>query len=587
MKATTPNITPASTKRCAIYTRKSSDHGLEQDFNSLKAQQAICSAYIQSQQHKGWTEIKKEYEDAAQSGGTLDRPAMMDLLADIERGRVDVVVVYKLDRLSRSLLDFVRLMDVFQRYGVSFACITQNFDTDDSLGRLVMNVLLTFAQFEREMTSDRIRDKRRAMTLKGLWSGGRPPLGYDLNKKKLVVNQQESEIVRFIFDSYLESGNLTAVERACRARGYRSKTWRPSTGILQLGVPIRAANVRNILMNPIYAGFVTAHGQPHRGIHQSIVTRAQWERVAELRRKQIEQRATTAPREVLDGLMYDCYGRSMSVNRLFKSGMWRVYYRSNQSAWGQRHSVKRMGARSVEIERLVVSALQNLLCDREQLRSLLLDLGRHGPELASACHKGPIASRRLEALTRDQLRSVLHALIVRIEVARERIKLVTRGLEYENLLEWDFVGLFRRRTEDTQRAPTHLIDIPCAGAIRLERYVRLPIVARKAQTYRINKRLRELVTEAREAWKTIEQNRELAPAEIAKRRNVSLSHLMRLLRLNYLAPDIVTSIMDGAQPRSLTRRSLLDANLPLDWALQRKLFAFPDQPPLRTTEESY
>lgn len=152
---------------------------------------------------------------------------------------------------------------------------------------------------------------------------------------------------------------------------------------------------------------------------------------------------------------------------------------------------------------------------------------------------------------------------------------------------WDSVGLFRRRTEDTQRAPTHLIDIPCAGTIRLERYVRLPIVARKAQTYRINKRLRELVTEARDAWTTIEQNRELAPAEIAKRKNVSLSHFMRLLRLNYLAPDIVTSIMDGAQPRSLTRRALLNANLPLDWALQRQLFGFPDQPPMRTADEIY
>ena len=196
---------PPQIRRCAIYVRKSTQYGLQQDFNSLKAQQAICSAYIQSQQHKGWTEIQKVYEDAAQSGGTLERPAMQDLLADVERGRIDVIVVYKLDRLSRSLLDFVRLLDVFQRYGVTFACITQNFDTADSLGRLVMNVLLTFAQFEREMTGDRIRDKRRAMCLKGMWSGGRPPLGYDLIKHKLVVNREEAEIVRFIYDRYIES----------------------------------------------------------------------------------------------------------------------------------------------------------------------------------------------------------------------------------------------------------------------------------------------------------------------------------------------------------------------------------------------
>jgi site-specific DNA recombinase len=578
---------PPTRKRCAIYTRKSSEHGLKQDFNSLKSQQAICSAYIQSQQHKGWAEVQKVYEDAAQSGASLDRPAMKDLLADIERGRVDVVVVYKLDRLSRSLLDFVRLLDAFQRYGVSFACITQNFDTADSLGRLVMNVLLTFAQFEREMTGDRIRDKRRAMAIKGLWSGGRPPLGYDLVNHQLVVNPDEAEIVRYIYDSFMACGNLTAVARACNAQGYCSKTYMPGTGILQVGVPLRTASVRKILMNPVYGGYVSSNGELHRGIHRSIIGLSLWEQVAELREKQIAARSAMTPKEVLDGLIYDSFGRSMTVNRLFRSGKWRIHYRSNQNAWGARNRIKRMRASSAETEQLIVSALQDLLGDREQLRSLLLELGRHGPELAEACRKGPIAGRRLEVVSRDQLRSVLRGLIVRIEISRERIKIVLRALECENLLDWDFVGLFRRRSEDNARMPTRLIDIPCAGAIRLERFVRLPIVARRAQTYRINKRLRELISEARNAWGLIERNRDLSPAEIARRSNVSLSFLMRLLRLNYLAPDIVTSIMDGAQPRELTRRKLVDANLPLDWALQRKLFGFPDQPPMRTTEKPY
>jgi site-specific DNA recombinase len=277
----------------------------------------------------------------------------------------------------------------------------------------------------------------------------------------------------------------------------------------------------------------------------------------------------------------------MSVNRLFKSGNLHVYYRSNQNSWGARHGVKRMGARSTDTEQLVFSALQHLLCDRERLRSLMLDLGRHGTELAMVCRKGPVASRRLEALTREQLRSVLHGLIIRIEMSRERIKVVTRALEYENLLDWDFVGLFRRRTEDTVRSPTFLVDVPCAGAIRLERFVRLPIVARKSQSYRMNKRLRELISEAQNAWALIENNRDLSPKEIACRSNVSVSFLMRLLRLNYLAPDIVTSILDGTQPRNLTRRKLIDANLPLDWALQRKLFGFAEQPPMRTSERPY
>jgi site-specific DNA recombinase len=578
---------PASPRRCAIYTRKSSERGLQQDFNSLKAQQSICSAYIQSQQHKGWIELDKVYEDAAQSGGTLDRPAMKDLLADVEKGHIDVVVVYKLDRLSRSLLDFVRLLDAFERYGVSFACITQNFDTADSLGRLVMNVLLTFAQFEREMTGDRIRDKRRAMGLKGLWSGGRPPFGYDLIDSKLLINREEATIIQHIYGRYLAFGNYTRIALECRAKGIRSKTWMPSTGILQEGVPLRAATVRGILMNPIYAGYLSVDGALRRGVHQAIVSQQVWQQVAELRKEQMVVRAKDAPQEILDRLMYDCFGRSMTANRLSKPGKLHVYYRSNQNTWGKNHGVKRMTVRSIEAESLVISALQNLLRDREKLRSLLLDLGRHGVELRLACRNGAIASRRLDALSRDQLRSVLHGLIIRIEVSRERFKLVTRAAAFEDLLDWNFVGLFRPRVNGSPRSPTHLIDIPCAGSIRLERYVRLPINERKAQTYRINKRLRELMSEARSVWTMIEDNRDLSPAEIAKRNNCSLSHLMRLLRLNYLAPDIITAIMDGAQPRQITRRSLLDANLPLDWAIQRKMFGFADQPPMRTTEKPY
>jgi DNA invertase Pin-like site-specific DNA recombinase len=308
------------------------------------AQQAICSSYIASQQHKGWHEIDKVYEDAAQSGGNLERPALQELLADIERGQVDVVVVYKLDRLSRSLLDFVRLMDVFQRYGVSFVCITQNFDTADSLGRLVMNVLLTFAQFEREMTADRIRDKRRAMALKGLWTGGRPPLGYDLIDHKLVVNDEEASIVRFIFDEYLKSGNLTEVERTCRAQDLYSKSYVPTTGVPQIGIPLKAATIRTTLMNPVYAGFIAYGGELHRGLHRPIIRRSVWEDVASLRDKQIISRASWGPKEELGGLIYDCFGRSMSANRLWKRGKLRVFYRSNQSAWGMKHQVKRMAA---------------------------------------------------------------------------------------------------------------------------------------------------------------------------------------------------------------------------------------------------
>lgn len=571
-------------KRCAIYTRKSSENGLQQDFNSLKAQHAVCSAYIESQQHRGWTDIGKIYEDAAESGGTLERPAMIELLADIERGRVDVVVVYKLDRLSRSLLDFVRLIDVFQRYGVTFVCITQNFDTGDSLGRLVMNVLLTFAQFEREMTGDRVRDKKRAMAAKGLWPGGRAPLGYDLVDHHLIVNRGEAAIVRQIFALFLEHQSLTRVGQVCAQEGYRSKINRLRDGTPTGGVLLKTASVRNILMNPAYAGYVSLTGKISVGVHQPIINVETWERVREIRARQIAERSKNAPKELLAGFIFDCFGRSMTPNRLVKRGKLHVHYRSNQSAWGARHRIKRMRVSAPEADRIAVSAIENILDGRHELRSLLTDLGRSAPELRSGCDKAAIASRRLEAISRDQLRSVIQAVVSRVEVSRERLKLVARPLELEHLLNWDFVGLFRRRTEDTDRSRTHIIDIPCAGAIRLERLLRLPIAARQPRTRRINKSLRKLISDARAAWELVEANRSMSPAELASKSNMTLTRFMRVLRVNYLAPDILTSIMDGTQPAGLTRRIIIDANLPLDWTLQRKLFGFPEQPPLRSAE---
>jgi DNA invertase Pin-like site-specific DNA recombinase len=571
-------------KRCAIYTRKSTEHGLQQDFNTLDAQRAVCSAYIQSQQHRGWSECGRAYEDAAQSGATLERPAMKALLADIERGRVDVVVVYKLDRLSRSLLDFVRLIDVFQRYGVSFVCITQNFDTADSLGRLVMNVLLTFAQFEREMTGDRIRDKKRAMVSNGLWPGGRAPLGYDLIHHHLVINRPEAAIVREVFSLYLEHQSLTAVGRICRRKGYRSKVNVSKDGNRSGGVLLRTASVRKLLMNPVYAGFLLSSGKLSRGVHESIVSVETWERVSALRERQIAERWKLAPPELLGGLIYDCFGRSMTANRLQRRGKIHVHYRSNQSAWGLRHGVKRMRIEAPEADRIVLSAIQHFLSTRAELRGLLADLGRSASELRAACHKAPVASRRLEAISPDQLRSAIQGLVRHVEVSRERIKIVTRALEFEQLLDWNFVGLFRRQTEDSDGSIAHVIDIACAGPVRLERRFRLPIAAADKSTKRINNGLRKLVSDARSAWALVERDRRSCPAYLARQCNMSVSHFMRLLRVSYLAPDIITAILDGAQPPELTRRGLLDANLPLDWALQRKLFGFAEQPPMQSSE---
>jgi DNA invertase Pin-like site-specific DNA recombinase len=577
---------PGPIKRCAIYTRKSSERGLDQDFNSLQAQHAICEAYIKSQQHKGWLQLPKTYTDPAQSGATLERPAMQDLLADIERGLIDVVVVYKLDRLSRSLLDFVRLLDLFDKYGVSFTCITQNFDTADSLGRLVMNVLLTFAQFERELTGDRIRDKKRAMSMKGLWQGGRPPLGYDLGRGKLIINQREAADVRQIYAWFLDVGSYKGVQRECRRAGVITKTWVTRHGRVMEGSPISMGSVRKILHNPVYAGYVCNNGDLYEGLHKPIVSRELWERVRCLRERCLVERKSSLPNELLDGLLFDCFGRKMKVDRQFRHGRWYVSYRSYQSEWGRSKGIKRLRMDAPETEALILAAIKNLVADTERMRSILLELGRY--EIDAVGKKGIRASRRIEALSHQQLRSLLRGLIVRVEVSRERIKIVLRSLELERLLDWDGVGLFRSGAVGGRAFQTYLVDVPCAGAIRLERRLRLPIDPRRQNCpLPPNRSLVSLIAEARTAQALVDSHREATLAELAAMMKRDQGFFVKLLGLNYLAPDVITAILDGDHRPDLTRKELTNANLPLDWALQRQWLGLPEKPPIRTCDQRY
>src|SRR5438034_1313946 len=237
--------------RCAIYTRKSSEEGLEQDFNSLHAQRESCDAYIKSQRHEGWTSLPALYDDGGYSGGSTDRPALKRLLADIQSHLVDVVVVYKIDRLTRSLMDFSKIVEVFDAHKVSFVSVTQQFNTTTSMGRLTLNVLLSFAQFEREVTGERIRDKIAASKQKGMWMGGNPPLGYDAQERKLIVNPAEAEMVRSIFALYLELGCVRRLKDAVDQRGWMTKRFATAAGHIQGGRPISRGHLHRILANPI------------------------------------------------------------------------------------------------------------------------------------------------------------------------------------------------------------------------------------------------------------------------------------------------------------------------------------------------
>src|SRR6202023_1518825 len=305
--------------RCAIYTRKSTEHGLELEFNSLAAQRDACEAYIKSQASQGWTALSQHYDDPAYSGGTLDRPALKRLLADIEAGKIDVVVVYKIDRLSRSLMDFSRLVEVFDQYKVTFVSVTQSFNTTTSMGRLTLNVLLSFAQFEREVIGERIRDKFAASRRKGMWMGGWAPLGYEVRDRKLLIHKEDAERVRSIFKRFaqLKSATLLArelvVARATNRYGQ----------LLDKGVLYR------ILNNRVYIGDAVHKGISYPGEHQAIIDRKLWDQVHAILKQSPRRRAASARAQtpaLLKGLLFGPDGAAMSPTHTRKAGRLYRYY---------------------------------------------------------------------------------------------------------------------------------------------------------------------------------------------------------------------------------------------------------------------
>src|SRR5215469_859884 len=266
-------------RRCAVYTRKSSEEGLEQNFNSLHAQREACEAFIKSQASEGWKLVRAGYDDGGLSGGTMERPALKRLLADIGEGRIDVVVTYKVDRLTRSLADFAKMVELFDAHGVSFVAVTQQFNTTTSMGRLTLNVLLSFAQFEREVTGERIRDKIAASKRKGIWMGGTVPLGYDLRQRRLVINQAEAQLVRQIYQRYLELGSVRLLKLELDQRGVVSKLRLSRRGSSSGGKSFSRGALYELLSNPIYLGEVRHKRERHRGQHEAILECQTWEQV--------------------------------------------------------------------------------------------------------------------------------------------------------------------------------------------------------------------------------------------------------------------------------------------------------------------
>jgi DNA invertase Pin-like site-specific DNA recombinase len=362
--------------RCAIYTRKSTEHGLDQEFNSLDAQRDACEAYIKSQASQGWKALPQPYDDPAYSGGNLDRPALKKLLADIEAGRIDVVVVYKIDRLTRSLADFAKLVEAFDARSISFVAVTQQFNTTTSMGRLTLNVLLSFAQFERELSSERVRDKIAASRRKGKWTGGTVPLGYDGKDKKLVINKTEAETVRAIFRLYLELKSFSKLVAELDRRGIVTKRRSTKVAKYQGGIPFTYGPLAYFLKNRVYLGEVHHGGKWFKGEHEAIIDRATFERVQGLLKSNSQGRKVKRSDSgaLLQGKLYDDRGNLMSPSFSSRNGVRYRFYVSSAVLRGRKGSAGSVARVAAEaIEQTIVSALRARNPDREVDDSELLD----------------------------------------------------------------------------------------------------------------------------------------------------------------------------------------------------------------------
>ncbi|MFO0858014.1 MAG: recombinase family protein [Phycisphaerales bacterium] len=396
--------------RCAIYTRKSSEEGLEQEFNSLDAQREGAQAFIASQKAEGWVCLPNAYDDGGFSGGSMERPALERLLRDVEAGKIDCVVVYKVDRLSRSLLDFARIMETFERRGVSFVSVTQQFNTTSSMGRLTLNVLLSFAQFEREIIGERIRDKLGALRRKGKWAGGAPILGYDVDRSggspKLVVDAEEAARVRQIFEWYLKHGSLYAVVEELERRNWCNKSRITSKGRVAGGRPFDRASLHVLMMNPVLIGKIVYKGQTYDGEHTPIIDQDLWDKVHRLMR----YNGRTGGHEVrnkhgalLRGILR-CKACDSAMAHTFSGGdkpkRYR-YYRCIKSIKGVRSSCPGTTLPAAEIERLVVDEIRHLGSDKAVLTQVLLACQQHYERERAAMRK-EVGDLKMERARRER-----------------------------------------------------------------------------------------------------------------------------------------------------------------------------------------
>jgi DNA invertase Pin-like site-specific DNA recombinase len=552
--------------RCAIYTRKSTEEGLDQEFNSLDAQREACEAYIASQRHEGWTLAPGHYDDGGFTGGNMDRPGLKQLLADVKAGRVNVIVVYKVDRLTRALSDFAKIVDVLDDAGASFVSITQSFNTTTSMGRLTLNVLLSFAQFEREVISERVRDKIAASKRKGMWMGGNIPLGYDVRDRKLVPNEAEAENVRFMMRRYVELGSVYDLASDIRSRGIVSKRHQAEDRATRGGKPLTAGAIYHILSNRIYRGEVVHKGEAHAGEHEAIVPEDLWNAVQlSLSSKRVERRHQSNATEgsLLAGTIRDGEGRRMTPSHATKAGIRYRYYVSVNEGEGLHPRPIRIAA--ADIERAIIASFMSLIDDRSQLIALYPGCGSDSAAAADLLRSAAFLHKALPSMAPSAQRALLLDLDLRAAIHAERIE---ASISVGKLA--DRLGIVGYATAAEVRTALIVSTI----MVRRGTDVRLTIQADAQSHGRRDPRLIELIAKAHEARRTLGLDGKPA-IDSTDMPEMERKHLVRIARLSFLAPDITTAILEGSQPIGLSARKLVRmSDMPADWKQQREMLGF-------------
>jgi site-specific DNA recombinase len=555
-------------RRCAIYTRVSTDHGLEQDFNSLDAQREACTAYVKSQTQEGWGLIATRFDDGGFSGANLERPALQTLLEAIKQRRIDVVVVYKVDRLTRSLVDFAKLIELFDGHGVSFISITQSFNATTSMGRLTLNMLLSFAQFEREVTGERIRDKIAASKKKGIWVGGVVPLGYRVEHRKLVVDEDEAGTVRLIFDRYLSAGSMLALMRELNERGILTRKRRLSSGKIIGGIPFTKGPLAYLLKNRMYLGEINHGRHSYPGEHPAIVDRDLFEAV---QARLAAQATTTGYRRsrseaLLIGKLFDDCGHRMTPSFAIKRGVRYRYYVSRATTEGrpsEAGTITRVPA--PDVERAVLDALTDLFPnDGADGTPTTADrsFGKIGPANPGSSHGDDTRKPRERVGVPSsgggrnsvQDRRIIDEMVDRVTVEQS-------GLAIALNLEAAANGQSNRVLVPWSKPPTRVGRelIPPANCPRDDT---------RAVTSETRSNLLAAIAKARAYLDDLVAGRVLDIAEIAAREERSVRSASMLLSLAFLAPDLVRAIVERRLPRRIGLTRMMD--LPADWVDQHQ-----------------